>query len=387
MTQVIRPVPSRPAVFVPAEGPPLPEKFKPWKFPPLASCKYRPNRPILEMTKGLAKLYESCKKSSEDTLERRMAVKEMRWVNHGDQLLGEGTYAKVIAMKDMQTQRLVAGKICKAPANSTNLAIAENERQILHIGQSCRHVIRFYGGCRVQVEGRANLLLVMDRISFTFSKLVCIQKRLPFLEVLSLFRQLLEFYYDFSHLGMIHGDLSYRNIAWERGALTVFDFGISIREDVVSSNSGGSIQSLIFRAPEVLLGQTCTSSIDLWSIGCVVYRAYTGEDLVWASEDNPQWQLDVLAQIILKTKGEECFYFDGTRVSASSLAPYIRKYKGKLKPFVQVLDEEAKRRDLRPAAATAFSQLLQKALQWENRPSSAEALALCHQIIKTTISP
>ena len=39
------------------------------------------------------------------------------------------------------------------------------------------------------------------------------------------------------------------------------------------------IQSRFYRAPEVLLGLSYSTSIDMWSFGCLLYELYTGHPL------------------------------------------------------------------------------------------------------------
>jgi len=76
--------------------------------------------------------------------------------------------------------------------------------------------------------------------------------------------------------GLIHGDLKPDNILlFKDGSTKIADFGLCVR-------NGGqplsfNVQTILWRAPEVLSGIAYTHSIDIWSLGVVLYQLFGGE--------------------------------------------------------------------------------------------------------------
>ena len=57
--------------------------------------------------------------------------------------------------------------------------------------------------------------------------------------------------------------------------LTIIDFGLSFRaSDKAASDALGTSH---YRAPEATIGAPISVSVDIWSLGCVVYEMMTGE--------------------------------------------------------------------------------------------------------------
>eukprot|EP01065_Artemidia_motanka_P045189 TRINITY_DN6586_c0_g2_i1.p1 TRINITY_DN6586_c0_g2~~TRINITY_DN6586_c0_g2_i1.p1 ORF type:complete len:337 (+),score=72.07 TRINITY_DN6586_c0_g2_i1:130-1140(+) len=84
---------------------------------------------------------------------------------------------------------------------------------------------------------------------------------------------------DYLHSqGVVHRDLKPENLLFaERRALSlkITDFGLAqiYREDMLFQTACGSPH---YMAPEVLRGQGYTFSVDMWSVGCVVYVILCG---------------------------------------------------------------------------------------------------------------
>lgn len=382
----LRPEPRKPSPssLKPREERPRPPKFSPWKGWGYADHTFRPHRPVVEMTQGLARLHGICKGTiaSEEVLEERVEKRIDRWIQEGGTPLGSGAFAQVVPVFDALRQRPVAGKMSKDPG-SHSLAVSENECKMLHLCQHMRHVIRFYGGHRRRDPNNfRNLQLVMDRVSSDFLKDLESPRIMPLSEILSLFQQLLEFHSDASDQEIIHRDLHPQNFSWEKGALTVYDFGRARFSHEISGSSGLSFR-LDMSAPEVLLGKRYDESVDLWSIGCIIYEAYTKSSFIDVIADLPNSRYLALGQIFGRI-GEpppSC-YFDRAPYQLSTLIPFINHYKDRVRRLSDLVDAESRRRGIRPEVSKHFIKLLQGIFRWEDRITPKEALALCEQLIQ-----
>ncbi|KAI8096369.1 kinase-like domain-containing protein [Halteromyces radiatus] len=76
--------------------------------------------------------------------------------------------------------------------------------------------------------------------------------------------------------GVIHCDLKPENILLKHPAkstIKVIDFGSSC---FANEKMYTYIQSRFYRAPEIILGTTYDTAIDMWSFGCILAELYTG---------------------------------------------------------------------------------------------------------------
>jgi serine/threonine protein kinase len=88
--------------------------------------------------------------------------------------------------------------------------------------------------------------------------------------------------------GIIHRDLKPANILAfsdesRNGILTVViaDWGLGRGKRVLSHPLTPTVQTLDYRAPEVLCGfKDYSFEIDVWSLGLIVFRLLTGKDLL-----------------------------------------------------------------------------------------------------------
>lgn len=76
---------------------------------------------------------------------------------------------------------------------------------------------------------------------------------------------------------IIHCDFKPENILLKKksnkGEVKIIDFGSACFED---EKLYSYIQSRFYRAPEVLLGSGYSTSIDIWSLGCILAELYNG---------------------------------------------------------------------------------------------------------------
>jgi dual specificity tyrosine-phosphorylation-regulated kinase 1 len=87
---------------------------------------------------------------------------------------------------------------------------------------------------------------------------------------------------------VIHCDLKPENILLrhpKKSAIKVIDFGSSCRSN---KRMYSYIQSRFYRSPEVILGLTYSTAIDMWSLGCILAEMHTGEPLFSGADDFDQ---------------------------------------------------------------------------------------------------
>eukprot|EP00668_Euglena_longa_P048367 GGOE01065435.1.p1 GENE.GGOE01065435.1~~GGOE01065435.1.p1 ORF type:complete len:446 (+),score=43.73 GGOE01065435.1:71-1408(+) len=211
-------------------------------------------------------------------------------------LMGQGTFAKVIEAWDRKEQRRCAIKIVRATKKYTRDAQFE-----LDILERVRRKDKEDRYCSVKVvssfmyhdprQDREHLCIVFPKLGP--SLLDFINKNATFLlkGIAEITRQLCEAL-DFLHTEMklIHTDLKPENILLVEGGYThegrrrvprsynirVIDFGGATDED----HSDTSIVSTRhYRAPEVIVGSGWMYGADMWSVGCILIELYTGEVL------------------------------------------------------------------------------------------------------------
>ena len=79
---------------------------------------------------------------------------------------------------------------------------------------------------------------------------------------------------------IVHCDLKPENILLKnrlsKKDIKIIDFGSACFEN---EKIHSYIQSRFYRAPEVILGLGYSSSIDIWSFGCIIAELYNGKEV------------------------------------------------------------------------------------------------------------
>ena len=213
--------------------------------------------------------------------------------------IGKGTFAMVVSALDLVTKSVVAIKVIRATSEA--LSDAEDELGImLDINSNSRYYSHSLG-----------LLLLLDTFfveshkCFVFplcggslyTELQSVNlKGIPARDVLLSTYSTLWALRNLHSIGIIHCDIKPENILWTttRSAhhTTVVDFGCSYRE---LDNKPSLIQTLYYRAPEVISHKKWSFPADIFSLGCVVYEMLTGTPLFKIEDDKTHMPLIIEA--------------------------------------------------------------------------------------------
>ncbi|OZJ04266.1 Negative regulator of the PHO system [Bifiguratus adelaidae] len=89
---------------------------------------------------------------------------------------------------------------------------------------------------------------------------------------------------------VLHRDLKPQNLLInKRGELKLGDFGLARAFGIPVNTFSNEVVTLWYRAPDVLLGsRSYSTSIDIWSAGCIMAEMYTGRPLFPGSNNEDQ---------------------------------------------------------------------------------------------------
>jgi len=192
-------------------------------------------------------------------------------------MLGKGTFGQVVKCLDLETNEYVAIKIVKnLPAFHSQGLVEVKLLQTINTKYDCEvfPMVRMLDSFIF----RNHLCLVFELLNVSLYELIRQnQFRGLSVQLVSIFtKQILTAMVAMCETRIIHCDLKPENILLEDASspnLKVIDFGSACFDNQAVYTY---IQSRFYRAPEVILGLPYKMSIDVWSLGCIVFELFVG---------------------------------------------------------------------------------------------------------------
>ncbi|KAF7459446.1 Serine/threonine-protein kinase [Cryptosporidium felis] len=199
---------------------------------------------------------------------------------------GKGVFSSVVRCLDMETRNEVAIKIIRL--NDMMRSTGEKEYSIVRQFRGTPNVVQALGSFVHQ----NHLCLVFEWLQGSLKS--CIQnisiQNIKKTQELAL--QIFQGLKSIHEKGLIHADLKPENILIdsERKTIRISDFG-SVQYTSEASPASYLV-SRFYRAPEIMLGcVTYGQSIDIWSVGCVLYECFVGNVLFKGRTNNDMLKL------------------------------------------------------------------------------------------------
>ncbi|KAE8357384.1 kinase-like domain-containing protein [Aspergillus caelatus] len=193
--------------------------------------------------------------------------------------LGEGTYATVFKGRNNQTGELVALKEIHLDTEEGTPSTAIREISLMKELQH-ENILSLYD----VVHTENKLMLVFEYMDKDLKRYMDTHGNRGQLEpniIKSFVYQLLRGVAHCHENRILHRDLKPQNLLINtKGQLKLADFGLARAFGIPVNTFSNEVVTLWYRAPDVLLGsRSYNTSIDIWSIGCILAEMYTGRPL------------------------------------------------------------------------------------------------------------
>lgn len=183
--------------------------------------------------------------------------------------LGEGTYGVVYKARDKVTKELYAFK--KIRLESDDEGIPSTAIREIALLKELQHpnIVRIQD----VIHTNKKLILVFEYVEQDLKKFLSSREGKPLDAILtkSLLYQLLKGIAHCHQSKVLHRDLKPQNLLVSKeGVLKLADFGLARAFGIPVKNYTNEVVTLWYRAPDILLGsKNYSTSIDIWSIGCI----------------------------------------------------------------------------------------------------------------------
>lgn len=237
--------------------------------------------------------------------------------------LGEGSFAKCVRLREVETGQVFAGKLCPkrelTPGQQRKLSRLGNETKLgllgvateieLHSSLMHRCIVRFYEYFFDQASGK--LCIVLEHCRNGTLRRILQQvpnKVLPQTAVQRWMYMLMDALSYMHSCGIVHRDLNPDNLLIdEMLALKICDFGFAARvttdgQQLDSAAAAEAVGTLNYIAPEVLLrdslatGGSDLRAADVWAAGVVMHEALLGR-VPFLLQENEEPEVEVLQQV------------------------------------------------------------------------------------------
>jgi serine/threonine-protein kinase len=206
-------------------------------------------------------------------------------------VLGRGGMGEVYEAAHIVSSEAAAVKVLSTSSVLDERAIRRFEREIdLAAAVVSPHIVRVL---RHSSPGDSVLYLAMERLegAVLADELRTVQ-RPPIEDMLVMLRHVGEGLAAAHAAGVVHRDLTPRNIFHHRDVWKILDFGVSKLMGSEQTLTGNAvIGTMGYMSPEQAAGKEANPRSDLFGLGCVAYRCLTGM---------PPFQGRALAEVIYK---------------------------------------------------------------------------------------
>ena len=202
-----------------------------------------------------------------------------------EEKLGCGTYGDCYKSHNIYTKEKLALKFIKNEAKYRRQA--DMEIRILHtLKLADPDLISNFVVYQYNFMYESHIVLVFELLGKNLFELIKDNKYEGFSnhDTKEACKQILNCLVLLNELDIIHADLKPENIVKDPRTNTfkVIDFGSSFFQE---KRCRYPIQSLYYRATEVIIGMSPTTLIDMWSLGCILYELDTGLPLFYSNNE------------------------------------------------------------------------------------------------------
>jgi len=209
-------------------------------------------------------------------------------------LLGKGSFGQVLKVFDHKTKQFAALKIVRNEKRFLQQAKKEVkilEHILLEDDENAANVVHI----KNSFIFRGHACIVFELMSINMYELIKKNKFLGFtVRLVRNFAHSILIALNLLHNNkIIHGDLKPENILLKqpgKSGIKVIDFGSSCYE---GTRLYTYVQSRFYRAPEVILGSTYGTAIDMWSFGCILAELLTGFPILPGEDEDDQMAMTI----------------------------------------------------------------------------------------------
>jgi serine/threonine-protein kinase PRP4 len=223
---------------------------------------------------------------------------------------GRGVFSSVMGARDLYRNQFNGSKkevaIKMIRANETMFKIAQQERIILNRlsltdPENKRHIIKLMS----HFIYRDHVCLVFEQMDLNLR--ACIKKfgRDVGFNIHAVRAYSIQLLIALKHLknnGILHADIKPDNILVNdtRTVVKLCDFGSAMFPK--NTNKTPYLVSRFYRAPEIILGLPYDTSIDIWSMGCVIFELFTGRVMYPGKSNGDMLKLIINAKGLIPKK-------------------------------------------------------------------------------------
>lgn len=184
--------------------------------------------------------------------------------------LGEGSYGTVYKVKNEETDQHFAIKIIKMSNTFEGVPVSALREIVFLKSLSHPNILKLHNVCL----GEKHIELCLDYCDYDLNKFMKIYKNENTIYTMELIKELISqllLGMSFIHSRKIlHRDLKPGNLLIQNGVVKIADLGLSRMYSLPNRPYTKEVSTLWYRAPELLLGfDTYSTSLDMWSIGCI----------------------------------------------------------------------------------------------------------------------